>query len=83
LICLRHDHSPQCFSLAYTLFFNPGSLCCSHDEYARYGIITIEQDQMVCETKQAAYDRKGFLQGYLHKQVPAKETILRIFYDIN
>lgn len=83
-IFFGHAHKDYTFKIQETLFFSPGSLGCSYNNYVNYGIVTVSiESGLQIEIKQARFDRESFLQLFSKKRVPDKENILKIFYGVS
>ncbi|UFU01302.1 metallophosphatase family protein [Radiobacillus kanasensis] len=85
VVCFGHHHILHHFKSNQNqrLYLNPGALGCGHQSIAPYALMTIvptgEID--VC-VKEISYDSQEFLKGFEVLQVPARDSILKIFYGI-
>ncbi|WP_064093502.1 metallophosphoesterase family protein [Rossellomorea aquimaris] len=81
LICFGHHHILHHFRSNQRIYLNPGALGCHTKPTAVYSTITIKEDGCIeCSIKEVSYDNKKFLLDYDRLQVPARETLLRIFH---
>lgn len=79
LICFGHDHSEHHIVSNNKNFYNPGSLGCFNEPYARYGIIDIDEDGFNIMQRYVPYEFDSYV-GELRKiTFPRKEIILRIY----
>lgn len=82
IVCFGHHHVLHHFKGKHRVYLNPGALGCNSRPVATYAIISIKDDGCVdCNVKEVAYDNKKFLLNYHRYNVPAKNTLLRIFHD--
>jgi putative phosphoesterase len=81
IICFGHHHILHHFKTNDQLFINPGSLGCNHKPIAAYSTLQIRDNGSInCTFKEILYDNKKFLFDYGNLQVPAKDSILNIFF---
>lgn len=80
LVCFGHHHIVHHYVSAERHYFNPGSLGCYHKPLARYGIVTLTENEIVEELIEVPYDNKEFLASYHRFQVPEREFILKVFH---
>lgn len=80
LVCFGHHHIVHNFVSTRRTFFNPGSLGCNHLPVAKYGVVSITDDEISVESLAIPYDNKSFLQKYHELKVPDREFILKIFH---
>lgn len=80
LVCFGHHHIVHSFVSNQRTFFNPGSLGCYHLPTARYGIVTVTDEEVSVQALEVPYDNKRFLQSYNELEVPEREFILKIFH---
>lgn len=79
IILFGHNHQLHLFDDKKTIYFNPGSVGLNNDDYAVYGIVTINEQDISVERIKVHYDNEEFLLGFKEKQVPAKELIFEKF----
>ncbi|MCU6598986.1 metallophosphatase family protein [Peribacillus frigoritolerans] len=82
LICFGHHHPVHLFQMNDQTFLNPGSLGCSEDPFAKYGIVNFNNGTIALELKEVKYERMEFIQQFQKVQVPFYKNILKIFYGI-
>lgn len=81
VVCFGHHHILHHFKSNERLYVNPGALGCNIKASAPYAIIQIEKEGRIhCQFKEVSYHNETFLSDYENKNVPAKETLLRIFH---
>lgn len=80
VVCFGHHHFTHQFRTEKKLYFNPGSLGCSHKPIARYGIIRINDSTLKSELVEVPYDNSAFLRSFEELKVPEREFILKVFY---
>lgn len=79
LICFGHDHSKHHFICNKKTFYNPGSLGCSNQPYARYGIVEIDSNSFRIEQRYVPYDFASYVKEIKQSTMPRKEIILGIY----
>ncbi|MFE6167988.1 metallophosphoesterase family protein [Viridibacillus arvi] len=81
IICFGHHHVLHYFKGNNRIYLNPGALGCNSRPIATYATISIEDDGCVnCNVKEVGYNNQEFLVNYFRYDVPAKNTLLRIFH---
>ncbi|GLX68071.1 metallophosphoesterase family protein [Paenibacillus glycanilyticus] len=75
-----HHHPVHYFRSDKQVFVNPGSLGCNNKPTARYAIVTVNEQGINVELKEAEYDNTAFLASYGKLDVPEREFILRVFH---
>jgi hypothetical protein len=63
-------------------YLNPGSAGCNHKKIAPYAIVTIQDGSISVEQLEIPYDRRELLAQYDRLEIPARETILKIFFGV-
>lgn len=62
-------------------YINPGALGCNTQPYARFCILTVQEDgRWDVELRAAEYDRGQLFRAFEQRQVPARASILRTFF---
>lgn len=80
IVCFGHHHVLHHFK-GDKIYLNPGALGCNFRAVATYGIVNINDDGSVdCKVKEVIYNNERFLLNYHKYNVPAKNTLLRVFY---
>ena len=83
LVFYGHHHPRADASANGVRYVNPGALGCSHDNLARYAILTINgQGNYAVELKATEYDRDAVLRAFDEREVPVREFIKRAFYGV-
>ena len=80
LILFGHHHPVHYFSNEQTIYLNPGSLGCSHQETAPYAIAEITPSEMKINLQEADYDKTSFIASYERLKVPDRDFILKVFH---
>lgn len=81
IVCFGHHHVLHHFKGKDRIYLNPGALGCNSKPVATYATVSVKDDGCVdCNVKEVAYDNKDFLLNYHRYDVPAKNTLLRIFH---
>ncbi|MFF3100194.1 metallophosphoesterase family protein [Viridibacillus arvi] len=81
IICFGHHHVLHYFKENNRIYLNPGALGCNSRPIATYATISIKDDGCVnCNVKEVGYNNQEFLDNYFRYDVPAKNTLLRIFH---
>jgi predicted phosphodiesterase len=75
-----HHHPVHFYESTHALYVNPGALGCSFRPEARFGLITINEKNLICELRAVAYDNQKFFRKYETLQVPDYEFILNVFH---
>lgn len=77
-------HHPRSDIRGRARYVNPGALGCNALGEARYGVLIIEEDRpWDVSLRSVPYDAGGLLRDYRQRDVPARETVLRIFHGVN
>lgn len=80
IVCFGHHHALHNFK-GDKVYLNPGALGCNSKAIATYAIISIKDDGCVdLKINEVSYDNKQFLLNFDNYNVPARKTLLRIFY---
>lgn len=79
LICFGHNHNNHHFTLNNQTFYNPGSLGCFNQPYARYGIIDIDEDGFNIRQQYVPYNLDNYVNELRKIDIPRQEIILRIY----
>jgi putative phosphoesterase len=81
IVCFGHLHN-RLINQPYrgSYFLNPGAAGCNHKSVAPYATVTIQDNQFTVERYQVPYDRGALLARYDQLEIPARETIRKIFY---
>ncbi|WP_406944305.1 metallophosphoesterase family protein [Halobacillus sp. SY10] len=79
VVCFGHDHDVHHFSMNERVFFNPGSLGCYDEPYARYGIIEIDGRKVRFIKRKVPYPMDTYVEYLNQIDFPRKEVILKIF----
>lgn len=83
LVFYGHHHPRADASADGVRYVNPGALGCSHDNLARYAILTMdERGRYEIELKAAGYDRETVLKAFDEREVPVRDFIKRAFYGV-
>ncbi len=78
-----HHHPRADASANGVRYVNPGALGCSHDNLARYAILTMdERGRYEIEMKAIEYDRETVLKAFDEREVPVRDFIKRAFYGV-
>lgn len=80
LVCFGHHHVVHQFITPKAVYFNPGSLGCFHKPVARYGIISLDGNQINPQLIEVPYDNSAFLRSYRELGVPDSDFILKVFH---
>lgn len=81
VICFGHHHQIHHFKSIEKLYINPGSLGCNNKPIASYAKLQVgNSGQINVLFMEVPYDNKEFLCSYEKLNVPAKESILKIFF---
>jgi predicted phosphodiesterase len=82
-LCFGHLHNWR-YSGWYKgcYFLNPGSVGCSHSSSAPYAVVSITGGEFSVEQRAIPYDRTQLLIEYDRLEIPAKETIRKLFYGL-
>lgn len=74
-------HHPLSDLRGKTRYINPGALGCSTEPYARFGVLTVHGDgRWDVELRAVEYDRDALFRSFEQHQVPARASILRMFF---
>ncbi len=74
-------HHPRSDIHGRIRYVNPGALGCNAPGQARFAVLSIEDDgAWDVSLRAVTYDPSGLLPDYETRNVPARETILRIFH---
>lgn len=79
LICFGHEHDNHQFEFDNKMFFNPGSLGCFNEPFARYGIIDIDESGIEIREEYAPYEFDAYVREIRKTNIPRKEIILAIY----
>ncbi|RDY69043.1 metallophosphoesterase [Halobacillus trueperi] len=79
VLCFGHDHDVHHFSMNERVFFNPGSLGCYDEPYARYGIIEIDGRKVRFMKRRVPYPMDTYVEHLNRIDFPRKEVILKLF----
>ncbi|QDP38933.1 metallophosphoesterase family protein [Radiobacillus deserti] len=79
LVCFGHDHSTHHFICNNKTFFNPGSLGCFNEPFARYGIIDINKNGFNVMPQYVPYELNFYVSELSKTSIPRKEIILNIY----
>lgn len=79
LICFGHDHDSYQFVCNNKTFYNPGSLGCFNEPFARYGIIDVDEKGFNIMQQYVPYDFDTFVSELSKSSIPRKEIILKIY----
>jgi putative phosphoesterase len=83
LICFGHLHRRQINRIYEGCYYlNPGSAGCNHKNIAPYAIVTLQDGSISVEQLEIPYDRTELLAEYDRLEIPARETIKKIFYGV-
>ncbi|MFF3101890.1 metallophosphoesterase family protein [Viridibacillus arvi] len=81
IICFGHHHVLPYFKGNNRTYLNPGALGFNSRPIATYTTISIKDDGCVnLNVKEVGYNNRGFMDDYFLCDVPAKNTLLRIFH---
>lgn len=81
VVCFGHHHVLHFFKGKDRMYLNPGALGCNSKSIATYALVRVKEDGCIdVEMREVSYDNKEFLRKFYAYDVPAKESILRIFY---
>lgn len=81
IVCFGHHHILHHFKSKEKLYLNPGALGCNHKPLAPYAILDVGEEGNVNVTlKEITYSNKEFLLNFDRLKVPARNSILGIFY---
>ncbi len=82
LVFYGHHH-PRADTHGRARYVNPGALGCNAPGQARFAILSIDDDgSWNVSLRSAPYDASGLPRDYEERDVPARETILRIFHGV-
>jgi hypothetical protein len=77
-----HHHPPSDL-VGKARYINPGAAGCSHDDLARFTLITIDAEGILhIEHRAVTYDRARLLHDIEHRQMPGREEILPAFFGV-
>ncbi|MFZ3580307.1 metallophosphoesterase family protein [Virgibacillus sp. DJP39] len=79
LVCFGHDHSKHHFDSNNITFFNPGSLGCFNEPFARYGIVDIDRTGFTIKQQYVAYELNTFIGELSKTDIPRREIILKMY----
>ncbi|WP_164670827.1 metallophosphoesterase family protein [Virgibacillus doumboii] len=79
LICFGHDHDSTQLVYNEKMFYNPGSLGCYNQPYARYGIIDFDEQGFNVSQKHVPYDFDRYINKLKKSSIPRKEIILEMY----
>ncbi|RAL26355.1 metallophosphoesterase family protein [Thermoflavimicrobium daqui] len=82
LVLFGHVHDTYQFSIGQTLFFNPGSLGCNHQPYARFGLVKINDQNVQADFQAVWYDKDEYVRSIQAIQYPDYQLILQIFFGV-
>ncbi|MBX0358438.1 metallophosphatase family protein [Halobacillus sp. Nhm2S1] len=81
VISFGHHHIVHHFRSNRRLYLNPSSLGCNHKPVAPYVKLHVgSNEQMDVSFIEVPYDNKDFLLSYEKLDVPARDTILKVFH---
>lgn len=81
IVCFGHHHNLLHFRSEKRLFLNPGALGCNQKPTAPYSTVQIKDSGSIeCTFREVHYDNSNFLLNYQRFDVPARDSILKIFY---
>jgi predicted phosphodiesterase len=76
-------HHPRSDVQGRARYVNPGALGCNAPGEARFAMLTVHDDgNWNVSPRSVPYDASGLLLDYEQRNVPARETILRIFHAV-
>jgi predicted phosphodiesterase len=83
LVFYGHHHPQSDVSANGIRYINPGALGCSHDNLARYVMLSVDNHgNHQIEFKASEYDRQVVMRAFDEREVPVREFIKRTFYGV-
>ncbi len=82
IIVFGHDHRPHDEECGGTRFVSPGSSGCTRSDETCFGIIDLQIDGTSYERRTQPYARSRTIERFEARNVPGRESILRIFFGI-
>ena len=79
-ITFGHHHPVHYFHTPEKWWVNPGSLGCHVKSEARYALVHITDEGLICNLHAVPYDRDSWLTLYEKRKVPDREFILKVFH---
>jgi predicted phosphodiesterase len=79
-ITFGHHHPVHYFHTPEKWWLNPGSLGCHVKPEARYALVHIINEGLICNLHAVPYDRDTWLTLYERRNVPDREFILKVFH---
>lgn len=79
-ITFGHHHIVHYFHTSEKWWLNPGSLGCHVKAEARYALVHITEEGLICNLHAVPYDRDSWLTLYERKNVPDRDFILKVFH---
>lgn len=84
LICYGHLHNRRVNQLYQGRhFLNPGSAGCAPHSCAPYALVSIEKGAFTITLHDVPYDRGPLLARYDTLEIPARDTIRKLFFGVN
>ena len=80
-----HDHRSMDItsSITHTRYIDPGSSGCSSDNFARYVIVEISDNDYEIRFKAVPYEKSKLVNSFISKDVPSGDFILKFFHGMN
>jgi predicted phosphodiesterase len=80
VVLTGHHHDGHFLERPGRVYLNPGALGCGPDPVARYAVLTLSEDGIDVQRREAAYDRESYLKVYEQRAVPDRAFILERFH---
>lgn len=80
IVCFGHHHVLHHFKSSERTYLNPGALGCNSKPVAPYAILNVKDNSVDCTVKEVQYDNREFLLNYERLDVPARNSLIRIFH---
>ncbi|MCT4598119.1 MAG: metallophosphatase family protein [Vallitalea sp.] len=78
----HHPYHDCIVNVSGRRFINPGSLGCSHDNFARYCIAEFFSEGYNITFKKVEYNKQSIVNDMKNSNIPEKEFICKVFYGI-